>query len=43
MSELTLKINEYSDEALCSLAAQGCQNAEEELVKRYFQIGRAHD
>lgn len=35
MSELTSKINEYSDETLCSLAAQGCRDAEEELVKRY--------
>lgn len=42
MSELTLKINEYSDEALCSLAAQGCQNAEEELVKRYFRQVRVY-
>lgn len=37
MSELTSKINEYSDETLCSLAAQGCRDAEEELVKRYFR------
>lgn len=37
MSELTSKINEYSDETLCSLVAQGCRDAEEELVKRYFR------
>lgn len=29
--------SEYSDEELCALAAQGCRNAEEELVKRYFR------
>ncbi len=37
MIEITSKINEYSDEALCALAAKGCRSAEEELVKRYFR------
>lgn len=37
MSELVSKITEYSDETLCSLASQGCRDAEEELVKRYFR------
>lgn len=37
MSELVSKNTEYSDETLCSLASQGCRDAEEELVKRYFR------
>lgn len=37
MSELISQISEYSDEALCALAAEGFRNAEEELVKRYFR------
>ena len=40
MSEITSKISEYSDEALCALVANGCRNAEEELVKRYFRSVR---
>ena len=36
MSKITSQINKYSDEVLCALAAGGCQDAEEELVKRYF-------
>ena len=37
MSELISQISEYSDEALCALAAEGSRSAEEELVKRYFR------
>ena len=37
MSELISQISEYSDEALCALAANGFRSAEEELVKRYFR------
>ena len=37
MSKITSQINKYSDEVLCALAAGGCQDAEEELVKRYFR------
>lgn len=37
MIEITSKIGEYSDEALCALVAEGCRSAEEELVKRYFR------
>lgn len=37
MSEITLPINQYSDEELCALVAQGRRDAEEELVKRYFR------
>lgn len=37
MSEIISQIDEYSDEALCKLAAAGCRDAEEELVKRYFR------
>ena len=42
MSEITSKISEYSDEALCALVANGCRNAEEELVKRYFRPVRMY-
>ena len=37
MSEITSKISEYSDEELCALVADGCRDAEEELVKRYLR------
>ena len=37
MSKITSQINKYIDEVLCALAAGGCQDAEEELVKRYFR------
>lgn len=37
MSEITLQISAYSDEMLCALVAEGCRDAEEELVKRYFR------
>lgn len=37
MSEITTQISKYSDEVLCSLSAEGCRDAEEELVKRYFR------
>ena len=37
MSKITSQINKYSDEVLCALAAGGCRDAEEELVKRYFR------
>lgn len=42
MSEITSKISEYSDEALCALVANGCRDAEEELVKRYFRPVRMY-
>ena len=37
MSEITSKISEYNDEELCALVADGCRDAEEELVKRYLR------
>ena len=37
MSKTTSQINKYSDEVLCALAAGGCRDAEEELVKRDFR------
>lgn len=37
MNAITLPINEYSDEELCALVANGCREAEEELVKRYLR------
>lgn len=37
MSEITSQISKYSDEVLCALSAEGCRDAEEELVKRYFR------
>lgn len=37
MIEFTSQISEYSDEALCAYASEGCRSAEEELVKRYFR------
>lgn len=37
MNEITTQISKYSDEVLCSLSAEGCRDAEEELVKRYFR------
>lgn len=42
MSEITSKISEYSDETLCALVANGCRDAEEELVKRYFRPVRMY-
>ena len=42
MSEITSKISEYSDETLCALVANGCRDAEEELVKRYFRSVRMY-
>ncbi len=40
MSETISQISEYSDEELCTLAASGRRDAEEELVKRYFRAVR---
>ena len=40
MKEITSPTIEYSDEELCALAASGCRDAEEELVKRYFRSVR---
>lgn len=40
MNEITSKISEHSDEALCALVAGGCRDAEEELVKRYLRSVR---
>lgn len=37
MSVAISKVSEYSDEKLCALAATGCRDAEEELVKRYLR------
>lgn len=37
MNAITLPISEYSDEELCALVANGCREAEEELVKRYLR------
>lgn len=37
MNVITPPINEYSDEELCALVADGCREAEEELVKRYLR------
>ena len=37
MNEITSQINKYNDEVLCALSAEGCRDAEEELVKRYFR------
>lgn len=42
MNEMTLEINEYSDESLCRLAASGDRAAEEELVKRYLRPVRIY-
>ena len=37
MNVITSSISEYSDEELCALVADGCRDAEEELVKRYLR------
>ncbi|MBD5099410.1 MAG: sigma-70 family RNA polymerase sigma factor [Clostridiales bacterium] len=37
MNAITSSISEYSDEELCALVADGCREAEEELVKRYLR------
>ena len=42
MSNGILEKNEYSDESLCRLAADGDQTAEEELVKRYLRPVRIY-
>lgn len=42
MSNIILENNEYNDESLCRLAADGDQTAEEELVKRYLRSVRIY-
>lgn len=42
MSNSILEKNEYSDESLCRLAADGDRAAEEELVKRYLRPVRIY-
>lgn len=42
MSEITSQISKYSDEMLCAFSAEGCRDAEEELVKRYFRQVRVY-
>lgn len=42
MSVIPSKVSEYSDEELCALVADGCRNAEEELVKRYLRPVRVY-
>ena len=37
MNVIASSISEHSDEELCALAADGCRDAEEELVKRYLR------
>lgn len=42
MNETTFETSEYSDEELCALVANGYQEAEEMLVKRYFRVVRVY-
>lgn len=37
MNVIASSISEHSDEELCALVADGCRDAEEELVKRYLR------